>query len=340
MFNFIYNDYDKYVYENELKSFLPDKFIDFHVHLNKKAKTVAGDHNGGSSWVDLVAEEMTSEQMFNAYNTMFPQKDVTQLVFGDCMQKVEDANKYVIEEKAKYGFPTLMRTDFDMTGDELEQLAKRGGFIGLKPYLTFCPRYIPSSEIRIYDFLPHEQLETANKNGWVIMLHIPRSKRLRDEVNLAQLMEIEEKYPNIKLIVAHIGRAYSKQDLGDAFDTLKHTKNMMFDFTANVCDDAIKACIEAVGTKRLIFGSDMPISIMRMFRTTDETGFYYNNVPKDIYGNTFSDPHMRITEREDVTLMMYEQIRALKRVACELKLKDSDIEDIMNNNAQKIIESF
>ena len=37
---------------------------------------------------------------------------------------------------------------------------------------------------------------------------------------------------------------------------------MYFDFTANLLDDAIKACIQAVGTKRLIFGSDLPIAIM------------------------------------------------------------------------------
>ena len=42
--------------------------------------------------------------------------------------------------------------------------------------------------------------------------------RLRDEVNIAQIMEIEEKYPNLKLVVAHIGRAYAKEDIGNAFE--------------------------------------------------------------------------------------------------------------------------
>lgn len=38
------------------------------------------------------------------------------------------------------------------------------------------------------------------------MLHIPRDGRLKDPVNLAQMMEIEEKYPKVKLIIAHVGR--------------------------------------------------------------------------------------------------------------------------------------
>lgn len=150
---------------------------------------------------------------------------------------------------------------------------------------------------------------------------------------------IEEKFPNVKLVVAHIGRAYSRQDIGDAFEILKNTKHMMFDFTANMCDDVIKACIEAVGTKRLMFGSDLPIAIMRMFRTTDESGFYYNNVPRGLYGDQFNDPHMVLTDREDVTLMIYEQILALKRVALELKLSDSDVENIMCGNAKRLIDS-
>ena len=49
------------------------------------------------------------------------------------------------------------------------------------------------------------------------MLHISRPARLKDPVNLAQLLEIEEKYPNVKLIVAHIGRAYTPEDIGDAY---------------------------------------------------------------------------------------------------------------------------
>ena len=53
-------------------------------------------------------------------------------------------------------------------------------------------------------------------------------------------MEIEEKYPNVKLIVAHIGRAYAKEDIGDVFEVLGKTKKMLFDFTANMCDDAIE----------------------------------------------------------------------------------------------------
>jgi len=338
MFNLIMTDYDKYIYEKELFDFIPTKFIDCHIHLWKNTFTPYGSSNGGAAWTRVMADEMNAEHLQDAFARLFPKNEVTPLVFGGCTCVHAETNEYVAESAKKYGFPILYRTHYAMEPDELEADAKRNGFIGIKPYLTHCPSYIPIPEIRIFDFLPYEHLEVANRNGWIVMLHIARSKRLRDELNVAQLMEIEKKFPNVKLVVAHIGRAYSKQDIGDAFEILKNTKNMMFDFTANVCDDAIRACIEAVGTKRLMFGSDLPVAIMRMFRTTDETGFYYNNVPRGLYGDKFDDPHMKLSDREDITLMIYEQILALKRVAQELKLSDSAVEDIMCGNAKRLID--
>ena len=337
MLNFVINDYDKKVYERELRDFLPDEFIDFHIHLNKVSFGRWGSHNGGSSWTDHVYTEQTAEDLIDGYKKMFPDKKVTPLSFGGCLCDIDKVNDYIYETGIKYNWKTLYRTSYDMDADELEEKVEKGGFLGLKPYLSNCPPYIPSNEIRIFDFLPHSHLEKADKNGWIVMLHIPRPGRLKDKVNLAQLAEIEEKYPNIRLIIAHIGRAYAKEDIGNAFDIVGKGENTYFDFTANLCDDAIRACIKAVGPRKLIFGSDMPIAIMRMYRIV-ENGVYYNIVPRGLYGDVDGEPHMRQSDEKDITLMMYEQLKALKRVAGELKLSDGDIEDVMRKNAERLLE--
>ena len=116
-------------------------------------------------------------------------------------------------------------------------------------------------------------------------------------------------------------------------------ENTYFDFTANLCDDAIRACINAVGSKKLIFGSDMPIAIMRMYRIV-ENGVYYNIVPRGMYGDVDGQPHMRESDEKNITIMMYEQLRAFKRVATELKLSDSDIEAVMRTNVEKLLNGF
>ena len=339
MFNLKMTDYDRQVYEKELKDFLPKEIIDFHIHINKNEFPLQGSDNGGSTWTKLVYDEMKIENLMDALEKLFPENKVTPLVFGGCRQSIPCLNNYVKESAKEYGCPALLRSSYDMEPEELERLVKEGGFLGLKPYLRDCPSYIPVNEIRIFDFLTPDQLKMADKHGWIVMLHIPRSGRLRDQVNLAQLMEIEEKYPNVKLVVAHIGRAYSKEDIGDAFDLLRKTKNMYFDFTANLCDDAIKACIQAVGTKRLLYGSDLPVATMRMYRIT-ENGEYFNVVPRGIYGDVSKEPHMRETDETDITLMIYEQLRAFKRVAKELQLTAEEVEDIMYGNAKRLIDSM
>ena len=336
MFDFKITECDKYVYEKELRDFLPDEFIDFHTHIEGEDAMTQGDHNGGSSWTDLVSGDKTAEGLIDTYKTLFPDKKVMPLIFGGCLCDIDQVNEYVHEKGHKYGFPMLYRTHYAMTGAELEKKIKAGGFLGIKPYLSNCPSYIPNNEIRIFDFVPHEQLEVCDKNGWILMLHIPRNERFRDKVNIAQLVEIEEKYPNIKLIIAHIGRAYSKEDIGNAFEVVGKGKNTYFDFTANLCEDAIKACIEAVGTKKLIFGSDLPIAIMRMYRIV-ENGVYYNIVPRGLYGNVEGEAHMRETDETDVTLMIYEQLLAFKNVAKELDLSKEDVYNVLCGNAKRLL---
>lgn len=345
MNKFNYNDYDRHVYETEFKDFLPTNFIDCHTHVWKESFPKYGistrkapDPNKPIKWTAKIKTAgVEVEELMNDYKVLFPNNNVTPLVFGSCGRDIQMCNDYVGEECKRLSLPALLRSDYAMTPDFLEEEMKRHGMLGLKPYLTNHADYIPASEVRIFDFLPHEHLEVANKNGWIVMLHIPRAKRLRDALNIAQIMEIEEKYPDLKLVVAHIGRAYSKEDVGDAFDTLRNTKNLVFDFTANLCDDAIKACIEACGTKRLLFGSDLPIAFMRMYRIVLEGGVYCNVVPKGYYGDLTNVEGMIEEDRDDITLMIYEQIRAFKRVATELKLSDTDVEDVMYNNSRRLI---
>jgi len=332
------NDYDRYIYERELKNFLPDKMFDAHVHISTVGLKPYGSHNGGSSWTDYLPKDLSVAQFLDFSKQMFPNQEMKALIFGMCLQDIEETNKFVIKDNQAYQFPMLYRSDYAMDPDELEANVKAGGFLGLKPYLSNCPAYIPSSEVRIFDFLPPAHLEAADRNGWIIMLHIPRNDRLKDPVNIAQILEIEEKYPNVKLIVAHIGRAYAREDFGNAFEILKNTKNMMFDFTANLLDEAMVEAIKTVGVDRFLYGTDLPIAVMRMYRIV-ENGVYYNVVPKGLYGDVNGQPHMRDEENDKITLMAYEQLLAFKRAAAQLKLTDTDIEKILYSNIKNLTES-
>ena len=114
--------------------------------------------------------------------------------------------------------------------------------------------------------------------GAIVMLHIPRNGRLKDPVNLAQIMEIKQEFPNIRLIIAHIGRAYTREDVGNAFETLDKAPDLMYDFCANCCEYAITEVLRHAGPKHVMYGTDMPILRMRTHRI-EENGTYINLVP-------------------------------------------------------------
>ena len=84
-----------------------------------------------------------------------------------------------------------------------------------------------------------------------------------------------------------------------------------------------------------MFGSDMPITKMRMYRIV-ENGKYINVVPRGAYGDVSYDSHMRESDEKEITTFMYEEMRALKKSAKELGLTKEDVNKIMYGNASKL----
>ena len=156
IYNEKYTEYDKLVYEKELKDFVPNEFIDFHTHVQGNDIGSYGSSNGGSTWTGYIAKDGSGvELLLDSYKKMFPDKKVTPLIFGGCMCNIAEVNNYVYEKRMEYNLPSLYRTDYAMDPDKLEEDILKRGFLGIKPYLSNCPHYIPSSETRIFDFLPH-----------------------------------------------------------------------------------------------------------------------------------------------------------------------------------------
>jgi predicted TIM-barrel fold metal-dependent hydrolase len=333
---------DRQFYEERLAQFLQDKIIDVHTHVwLKEFNTGEETAPRRVTWPSRVAAENPAQDLVETYKLMFPGKKVTPLMFTTVAprENLEQANAYIRQCASKYKFPALIFSDPLWSSEQLERKIIEGGFLGAKSYLSYSPDDIQQDEICIFDFFPHHQLEVADKHRLIVMLHIPRQERLKDPVNLAQMIEIEKRYPNIKLIIAHVGRAYCVEDVGDAFEVLADTENMMFDISANTNAQVFERLIKAVGPKRILFGSDLPILRMRMRRIC-ENGIYVNLVPKGLYGDVSGDKNMRevdAVEAGKMTFFMYEEIEAFRRAAEATGLSREDIEDVFYNNAHRII---
>ena len=335
---------DKKIYEEELRDFLPDKILDVHTHvwldsLKDGPRVKPGEVKRTVTWPSLVALDDSIEDLQETYRLMFPGKDVKALIFAGGGGS-GGINDYVAESSRKSGFPALYYSRPEQSADEVEKKIREGGFLGLKSYLDLAPKYLPEAEIRIFDFFPKYQLKRMDEMGAIVMLHIPRHGRLKDPVNLAQIMEIKKEFPNIRLIIAHIGRAYTKGDVGNAFEVLDGAPDLMYDFCANCCEYAITEVLKHAGPKHVMFGTDMPILRMRT-RRIEENGTYINLVPPGLYGDPSQDPHLREVSEEEaksITFFAYEELLAFKRACKTLGLTRQDVEDVMYNNAMGLIE--
>lgn len=338
------NPFDEHFYNTYIRDEMPHQVIDCHTHIWKKEFLLPeGTFTPTRSalWAAQVADEQPIEDLNESLDILFPGKSMLPVIFPAIETKYDGGlnNNYVSECIRKFGYPGLALTKPDMSPELFESTIRNGGFHGSKPYLNFAPPYIPADEIRIYDFLPKEHLECLDKNGWAAMLHIARPGRLKDPVNLGQLLEIDKTYKNAKVIVAHIGRAYSVEDVGDAMEVLSKTENLLFDITANTNDEVMAMLIQAVGTERIMYGSDLPIFRMRAHRIT-ENGSYVNIVPRGLYGNVSTERTMRETDDPaNITIILYEEIAAFLKAARRLRLSEKQIEDVFYRTAARIFRS-
>ena len=340
------NDVDRCFYAERLEEFLPENIVDIHTHVYRDSDfpSVRQNNSRSVSWPARVAKDNPIEDLLETYRLMLPGKKVTPMIFPTVPRggNLDVQNSYVSACSHEKNIPALIFSDPTWSATETETRIRQGGFIGAKSYLSVAPAYIPGKEIRIFDFFPPHQLEVHNRNGWIVMLHIPRDGRLRDPVNLAQMMQIEQDYPNIRLIIAHVGRAYCDEDVGNAFEVLSQTEKMSFDFCANTNANVFEQALRCVGPRRILFGSDMPILRMRMKRITRD-GRYVNLVPRGLYGDVSNDPNMGEldgAEAAALTFFLYEEIEAFRVAAKLLSLGHEDIEDVFYNNAVRLFDGL
>lgn len=335
--------HDRAFYESRLRDFLPEQMIDIHTHVWRNQDCTRLDEGASRSvtWPAKVAADNSIEDLQETYALLFPDKKVTPMIFGNIVthDTMDAANAYVSQVSKEHHVPALLFSLPEWSGEEMERRIIEGGFLGIKSYLSYAPSYLPMPEIRIFDFFPHHQLDVLNRHGWILMLHLPRNGRLKDPVNLAQMKEINDRYPNMKTIIAHVGRAYCLEDVGNGMKVLAECKNLYVDFCANTNQQVFEMLIDAVGPKRILFGSDMPILRMRCHRII-ENGRYVNLVPKGAYGDVSADPNMRELTGADadaITFFMYEEIDAFRRAAEAKHLDTRAIEDVFYHNAAELL---
>jgi len=326
-------------YREYLEGFLPGRMIDIHSHAGPRRVWQPGDAEP-TYWPGRITRgcRLTLADLLAANMLLFPGKEVIPVVLGSgTREDVDEQVAYLSGELERYphvyGF---MRSLPDWSEGELIGRYRCGRFSGLKPYLNMASPAIPVEEVTIFDFLPRHHLKVAEARGWLVMLHIPKAERLADPVNVAQMKEIADTFPDLKVIIAHIGRAYCPRYAEEGFAALGETAGYYhWDFSANTLQVAMEMLIEAVGPGRILYGSDLAVFAARARRVCE--GDNYVNVMREA---DWEDSHTRLAapeEREGITFLLYEEIAAFKRAAERKGLTREEVEDVFYNNAVRLL---
>lgn len=325
------SDISRQIYEDEIRPWLPPRIIDCHAHV-----TLA-HHMGplsperiASNWAMEVGLEQSWEQLSDNYRLLFGDLEVRALAFGGVFREVdiERNNSYVLEglSRPELCAGALCVTRPEWNGGAVRRALERG-FVGIKPYPDLAPQC--TNEVSIFDFVPRAHLAALDEMGAILMLHLPRKRRLGDPDNIRELLEISDTYPRVKTIVAHIGRSFCLPTARKGLPSLAGRANMWFDTSANLNADVFAYAIETVGPDRILFGSDLPVTLMRGVREhVGEDYINYTDAPYSWNTNRKSPE-----EEAAYTYFLYEELRALieavRRTGGELDI----MEMIMYSNA-------
>jgi len=329
------NGVDRRFYEQELAPWLPSRILDCHVHvgLGEGARPISPERYK-AMWALEVGCHQSWRRMRETYRALFPEQEVSVLAFANVYNEIDTQreNEYIFDGIAdeRNRAEGLFVTRPGTTCAEIRH-AFAQGFVGIKPYPDLIDGI--SMEVSIFQFLPHSHLEVVNELGGIVMLHLPRSGRLADPSNTRELVEISERYGRIKLIVAHVGRAYCLPTVERGLPPLVEHRRILFDVSANVNREVFLYTLKAVGPERVLFGTDMPVMLMRGVR--EHVGEHYINHTDGPYS---WNRHRRSPEEEaNYTFYVYQQIKALIWAVRQAGWGRDVLEKIMYSNAARLL---
>lgn len=320
------------IYNEELRDFLPERILDFHVHVFNGGTIPEGDP--GVELPGVYIKSYTIPQMKEDMKKIFPGKDCSQVVFGfpEYRYNSDINNRYVAESSDhKRVFPfRLIRPDENL--DAIEKGIKAMNFLGVKPYLNYV-RSKEVDDIEIEDMLPNRIMEVINSLGLIVMLHIPRKERLADPVNQEQIALLSKNYTNCRIVLAHTGRAYYLSNIIDHLVLISHLDNIYCDISMLNNWEILEYLFSNFDRKRILYGSDLPIGVCG--GKSVEINDQYTYVTSKPWKLSISDDHGKLV----FTSFIYEGIRAIKKAVNRLNLDEDFLEDLFFNNGMNLLKT-
>ena len=321
------NEKDSRIYREELAPYLPARIHDCHAHVWKRSDFPADFEISPKSYMNRFGGEFTPAMFREIMKALLPEQKFTFTGFG-CPNHAADRSQ-VPAPLEEGDFSEVLLSPEDPAEIVQERIEKTGS-IGVTPYLNYAAKFYnkPSNDVEIKDMLTPEQLAYLHRAKLAVTLHIPRPDRFSDPVNRSQMLELCEKYPDIKFIFAHIGRAYFMQGIREAkIEKFIQFPNAYFDTAMINHAGVLKYTFDHFPADRILFGSDSPIALLRGKSVEINNQYAYLMGENYAIGTSIIDTEHAV----DFTTFYFEQLRAI----IEATPADA-LEKVLYSNAQKL----
>ena len=330
------NEADRTFIERYLADFLPDRIFDAHAHLF--AHEHFAQHKPAPEF-SYMPERLGLDEYREYMEWIHPGKRTQGglffgLLFGDERFANNDFIRAEVSEQAgEDAFRQRCYGQLVVAPEDDPETIRAGvspeRMVGLKCYHTMADVDGPTFEAPIEAYLPEKQVQVAHEEGLTITLHMVRDRALADPLNQATIRRYCERYPNMRLILAHAARGFNPWHTIEGIHSLAGLDNVWFDTSAVTEAGAFEAIVEVMGHERLLYGTDFPVSHMRGRCVAIGDSFHW-----------FYADEMDLDEKHttlEPVLIGLESLRALRLATMRLKLSERQIEDIFYWNAMRLL---
>jgi len=328
-----FQEMDRQIYDRELRGFLPSKLFDAHVHFFDRSCLVPKATFPPEHPYSKFGGTFGPPQYLGWAADVLPGVEIYANHFGHPgLESDRDASAAytgrVSDNRQIFGMALVSPSD---TAECARRRVEQNQLVGFKPYPDFVTGK-PVGEVTVHDMLPAAQMAVADELGLAIMLHIPRPGRLADPLNQAQMVELCRRYPNARIIFAHVGRAYFLSNVVGFLDGIAACPNAYIDTAMINHEGVLEYAFRNFPRDRILFGADAPFALIR--GKSVEINDQYAYVLGEDYkmGTTIYDTQHAAT----FTTFFYEQLRGIRLAAERARLEQRDIEDFFFNNADRL----
>lgn len=338
-----YTDVDRDFWRTHLEDWLPRRIFDAHTHIFDPRFRLEQptEEMRRQYWVNEVNEPIGAAEANRCHQIVFPDREFSCLAFGypGLEYDLEAVNQDVQAGCFERGWYSLAIVRPKWSVEKVAALLDQPGVLGVKVYYALISEDKTSRdkhlEASIFDFLPHHQLELLNERKAWVTLHVPKADRLGHPDNIREIKIIRERYPDVVLVIAHLGRSYTLAHAQESLPHLADDPGLYFDNSAVLNPEVHRFALETLGSPRILYGTDNPIFYMRGRRQWKGKAY----INRTSYPFHFNVDREAPEVEAGYTLYLYEALRAIRQSCEDLQLKRCDIEDLFFENATRLVKA-